>query len=266
MRNELFHIGPLTIYGYGTMIALGILAGVLMISKRAAEYRCDENRAFSLIVLCLACGFASAKAAYWIVNWREILADPGFIVDTLKDGLVVMGGLIGGIAAGVLYCRKNQLPSLRYLDLLFPSVALGQGFGRIGCLLAGCCYGIPADAHWGITFHESPFAPAGIPLVPVQLYASALNFLNALVLTTCAARLKRRGEDGHGQITALYLILYSLGRFGLEFLRGDTERGTIGILSTSQFLSCLLLVAGAIVMIRSHAGEKRERGTGAAKS
>ncbi len=245
MKNELFHLGPLTIYGYGTMIALGILAACLMISLRAKKEGADEDMAFHLVIVSLTGGFLAAKLTYWIINWQEIAADPYFIVDTIQDGFVVMGGLAGGIAACLAACRRRNLSFGRYFDLFMPCVALGQGFGRLGCLLAGCCYGKTAAHRPWIIFQDSPFAPDGIPLVPVQAYSSLLDFANCAFLLLYGTWLKSRGRYVDGKVGCMYLMLYSTGRFFLEFLRGDIERGFVSVLSTSQLLSLLAGGAGA---------------------
>ena len=124
-------------------------------------------------------------------------------------------------------------------DLVMPSVALAQGFGRIGCFLAGCCYGMPTHSHFAIVFHDSDFAPNNIPLVPTQLISSGLDFLHCLLLLYAAKKCKKQG-----QVVSLYLICYSLGRFVLEFFRGDLNRGAVGSLSTSQFISLFIFAAG----------------------
>ena len=125
-----------------------------------------------------------------------------------------------------------------------PSVALAQGFGRIGCLLAGCCYGKETDSIFSITFHESEFAPNNVPLIPTEIYSSILDFVHFGLLLYIAGRKKR-----DGQVAACYLIFYSLGRFALEFLRGDLIRGNVGMLSTSQFISLFTGAAGVIILI-----------------
>ena len=125
-----------------------------------------------------------------------------------------------------------------------PSVALAQGFGRIGCFLAGCCYGRETDSIFSVTFRNSDFAPNHVALIPTQIYSSLLDFLHCLVLLMIAGKQKK-----DGQVAACYLIFYSLGRFVLEFFRGDLVRGSVGVLSTSQFISLFTGAAGAIMLV-----------------
>jgi len=145
MKNELFTIGPFTVYSYGFMIAVGVFAAWLTAEYRAKKYRADTDQIFFLVLWCLVGGLLGAKLLFWITEWKEVAADPGFILRTMTDGFVVYGGIIGGIIAGWLYSRITKLNFLKYFDLMIPSVALAQGFGRIGCLLAAATEKKPPD-------------------------------------------------------------------------------------------------------------------------
>lgn len=243
MKNELFSIGPFTVYGYGLMIAIGIIAAYLSGEYRAKKYNLDADRIFSIVIWAVLGGFFGAKLLYILTQLKKIMANPGLLMD-LTDGFVVYGGIIGGIFSAMLYCKIRKLPFLKYFDLLIPSVALAQGFGRIGCFLAGCCYGQETSCPIGIVFQNSAYAPNGIRLIPTQLISSGLNFLHFLLLIWFAKRKK-----GDGQVAGLYLICYSVGRFILEFFRGDLIRGSVGTLSTSQFISIFICIAGVILVI-----------------
>ena len=153
---------------------------------------------------------------------------------------------LGGVLGGFLFCRYKKINFLSYFDLALPSVALAQGFGRIGCFLAGCCYGRPTDSPIGITFTNSAYAPNGISLIPTQLISSGLDFLHFFVLLYIA-----RHKKAEGQVGGFYLIFYSIGRFILEYFRGDMERGSVGELSTSQFIAIFTLIAGIVIVAGS---------------
>ena len=129
--------------------------------------------------------------------------------------------------------------------MILPSVALAQGFGRIGCFLAGCCYGKETESVFSVIFQNSEYAPNHVALIPMQLYSGGLDFLHFLLLLLIA---RNKKEDG--QVTACYLIFYSIGRFVIEFFRGDIIRGSVGILSTSQFISIFTGIAGIVLLIR----------------
>lgn len=231
MKNELLHIGPFTIYGYGLMIAIGVISAYFTAEYRAKKQGLDPDRVFGLVVCAVLGGFLGAKLLYFITELPAIIKNPSLLLD-LSNGFVVYGGIIGGIFCCLVYCRKKGMVFLKYFDLVMPSVALAQGFGRIGCFLAGCCYGEETDSPIGIVFHESAYAPNGVKLIPTQLISSGLDFLHFLVLIWLARRVK-----ADGQVAGCYLIFYSVGRFILEFFRGDMIRGNVGVLSTSQFIS-----------------------------
>ena len=231
MKNELLTIGPVTIYGYGLMIAIGILAAYGVGEYRAKKYGLEADHVFNFVIWCVVGGFLGAKILYLITDIKNIWVNPSIVLN-FADGWVVYGGIIGGILSAMLYSKRNGLKFPAYFDLLIPSVALAQGFGRIGCFLAGCCYGKETEGLFAIVFHEPKYAPNGIRLVPTQLISSGLDFLNFFVLVWLA---KRKKADG--QIGALYLVFYSVGRFVLEFYRGELIRGSVGALSTSQFIS-----------------------------
>lgn len=237
MKNELLHIGPLTVYGYGFMIAMGVLAAWFVTEQRARRLHLAYEHIFYLVVWCAIGGFASAKILFWITNWKEFLQNPREIIGS--EGFVVYGGIIGGILVGWLYCTIKKLKFLTYFDLMMPSIALAQGFGRIGCLLAGCCYGKETTGLLAITFTDSAFAPNHVPLIPTQIYSSILDFAHFFLLLYVA---KHKKADG--QVAGCYLICYSIGRFVIEMFRGDIERGNVGIFSTSQFISIFILIIG----------------------
>lgn len=241
MKSELFHIGSFTVYGYGMMIGLGVISAYLIAEYRARKLKIDNEHIFALTIWALVGGMVGAKLLYYITIWKEVISNPKLLLD-ISDGFVVYGGIIAGILTVWIYCRVKKLNFASYFDLLIPEVAFAQGFGRIGCLLAGCCYGRETTGPLGIIFHESHFAPNGISLVPTQIISSGLNFANFFFLIWFAKRKK-----GDGQVAGMYLILYSIGRFILEFFRGDLERGSVGSLSTSQFISIFILVAGYVV-------------------
>ena len=252
MKNELFSIGGFTIYGYGLMIGLGIVAAYMMSEYRAKRRGMDSDPLISIALWGVAAGLVCAKLLYYITIWDKILEDPS-LLKNLSDGFVVYGGIVGGIFGGWLYCKVKKLPFLKYFDLVMPAVALAQGFGRIGCFLAGCCYGLQMESPISIVFTHSDFAPNHVPLLPTQLISSGLDFLHCLILLYAAKKCK-----SDGRVSALYLIFYSIGRFGLEYLRGDLVRGSVGALSTSQFISIFILAVGIILYVMCPKFKKEE--------
>lgn len=239
MYNDILKIGSLTIHGYGLMIGLGVVCAIFLAEYRAKKRGLNRDQLFSIFLLVLIFGFVGAKLLFCIVELKTILANPILIVS--GDGFVVYGGIIGGIAAVMIYCRVKKTSFLTYIDLLVPSVALAQGFGRIGCFLAGCCYGRETDSAFCIVFQNSLYAPNGVRLLPTQLIMSGGDFLIAVILLLYARKDRKKGKTA-----GLYLILYSIGRFAVEFLRND-YRGAVGFLSTSQFVSIFTLLLGILL-------------------
>ena len=236
MYNNLFSIGPVTVHGYGLMIAVGVILAVILAVLRSPKRGLDENMIYGIGIVALLSGFFGAKLLYCLINFKSFLDNPWEFLS--GSGFVVYGGIVGGVVAAMLYCRVKRVSFLKYVDLLAPSVALAQGFGRIGGFLAGCCYGRETDAWYGVTFPDGSLAPGGVQLIPTQLISSAGDFAIALLLLLYARKTRPDGKTG-----ALYLVLYSVGRFLIEFLRND-NRGSIAFLSTSQFIALFILVLG----------------------
>ena len=252
MRPDLFSIGPITIHGYGLMIGIGFLAAILIGMKRAEKHGLDKDIVFNMGLLCIVGGMLGAKILYIITEWNSIIHSKNLWSD-LAYGFVVYGGIIGGILILYVYSRFKKLNFLQYMDLIVPSVSIGQGFGRIGCLLAGCCYGRETDCPIGIVFHNSEFAPNGISLLPTQIFSSLGDFLIAGFLIWYAGKQKKDGK-----VISMYLILYGVGRFIVEIFRND-PRGNVGMLSTSQFISIFMVAFGAGMMyFVTHRKKKEE--------
>lgn len=254
MYNDLLTIGPFTIHGYGLMTAIGILAAYFTAEHRAKKKGLQPERVFGLVCWCVVLGYIGSKLLYLCTILPDLMADPGIFWRSLGDGWVVFGGILGGILGGYLYCRRSKLEAWKYFDLGLVSVALAQGFGRIGCFLAGCCYGVETDCPLSVNFTHSDFAPPG-NRVPTQLISSGLDFLLFFFLILYDRKWKKRD----GEVTAWYLIFYSAGRFLLEFWRGDAARGSVGGLSTSQFIGIFTLAAGLVLLVlRRRSPEKSE--------
>ena len=219
MYNDLFSIGPITVHSYGLMIGIGVLVALLVGDYRAKKRGLNGDLLYTMTLATVVIGFLCAKVLYIIMEWSTFIKDP--ISFLSGNGFVVFGGIIGGILTIYGYCKLKKVHVLDYLDLMAPSVALAQGFGRIGCFMAGCCYGRETDSWMGIVFTNSGFAPNGIKLLPTQLIMSAGDFLIAILIFIYA-----RKEHAKGQVASMYLILYSVGRFFIEFYRND-YRGSI---------------------------------------
>lgn len=231
-------IGPVTLHMYGLLIAIGFIGALLLCNYRGKKRGLSEDTIWGIFFCAIIGGMIGSRLLFYIVELPSVLKDPS-ILWNFKNGYVVYGGIIGGVLVSFLYCRfKRKEAFLPYFDLVMPAVAMAQGFGRIGCFCAGCCYGRETDAWYGITFTHSNFAPNGVSLIPTQLISSAGDFLIFALLLLYA-----RKERENGRVGALYMILYGIGRFLVEFLRND-YRGSVGVLSTSQLISILIVAAG----------------------
>ena len=239
MLNNI-QIGPITLHMYGLMIAIGFFAALEMTLRRGRKQGYDEDIIYGIFFCAIIGGMAGTRLLYYIVELPAIIKNPS-ILWNFKNGYVVYGGIIGGIVTSMVYCRMKKTAFLPYFDLVMPAVSFAQGFGRIGCLFAGCCYGRETDAWYGITFHNSGFAPNGVKLIPTQLISSAGDFLICGLLLAYARRSPRTGR-----VAAAYLLLYGVGRFAVEFLRND-YRGSVGALSTSQLISIGIVAAGILM-------------------
>lgn len=168
------------------------------------------------------------------------------ILGTLVGGSVFYGGLFGGMLAGWIYIKKTKMNISLACDCAAPAIALFHGFGRIGCFLGGCCYGV--ESEYGIVFTNSLSEEAnGVPRVPVQLYEAAFEFALFFVLWRFLAKGKFSGR-----LLNIYLFVYPVGRFILEFWRGDEYRGRLFGLSTSQLISIVLFIISTAVFILSY--------------
>ena len=254
MHNELFSVGSFTVYGYGLMIAAGFTAAVLIGMKRAPKFGLVPDHFFNIAVYGMILGLIGSKLLYFITEIDRVIKDPSILLN-FSDGFVLYGGVIGGVLTAMFYCRRKKIDFLSYFDLSMPSVVIAQGFGRIGCLLAGCCYGAQTDAWYGIIFPSSSVSPSGIPLIPTQIISSAGDFIIGFILIAAANKNKTPGRIG-----ALYMLLYGTGRFIIEFFRND-PRGTVSILSTSQFISVFIILAAVVMLLKLSKNQKGNEGS-----
>lgn len=250
MYNNLFSIGPFTVHGYGLLIAIGVILAYFDVLNRVKKSGGDTSKLDSIAVWIFGFGFLGSKLLYWLTQLDVLFANPLQLFD-LTSGYVVYGGIIGGLVGGYFYSKKEKISFLAYCDYIIPGVALAQGFGRIGCFLSGCCFGLESSGPLSVIFPVGSLAPSGVALFPIQLLCSGLDFIHYFILIFF---IKKKQSDG--QVGALYLILYSLGRFIIEFFRGDLIRGSVGQLSTSQFISIFMFVTGLFFFIRCYYKKK----------
>ena len=241
---------------YGLMIVTGLIIANII----GAFIQKKNKREFEDLLLieafCLAGGFAGAKILYLIVEWKNIDWSQAFssfeaFAQFLGSGFVFYGGLIGGLLTIFIANKIHNLDIGFYFYHYIFLIPLIHGFGRIGCFLAGCCYGIPYDGPLAVVFPEGSFAVPGVKLFPVQIVEAVFLILIAIIVAifTYAVKLKYNTE--------LYLILYAILRFFLEDYRYDPERGFYFGLSTSKWISIFMFTAAVVsIIIRSRMKSK----------
>jgi len=240
MKPVLFEFSFVKIYGYGLMITIGIIAALFLLSYRSKKKLYNEDNIWDMAMLIFIFGIIGGKVMYIVTDIKYILQQPS-VLKNVGYGFVIYGAVFGGILAVYLYSAKKGWNTLSVCDLVIPCLPLAQGFGRIGCFLAGCCYGRETSLPIGVEFHNSPFAPANVQLYPTQIFSSIFDFMLAIFLLWYGRR-----ERKNGRVFSLYLIIYSIGRFLIEFLRGD-PRGSVSIFSTSQFISLFIVFIGIVL-------------------
>ncbi|MBW8867389.1 MAG: prolipoprotein diacylglyceryl transferase [Acidobacteria bacterium] len=249
MYPRLFEAGPITVYTYGVLLAAAYLLGLQLARVRAKARGLDANRVLDLGIYIIIAALIGAKLLLLITDFRTFSSNPRELLTLARSGGVFYGGLILAVAVALVYIRKIGLPLWTTCDVFAPGIAVGHVVGRFGCLFAGCCYGKPTTLPWGITFSD-PFAaanvgtPLGVPLHPTQIYeAGAEAIILGILLAT-----ERKGRPYPGRTFWLYMLLYAISRFVIEFFRGD-ERGAVGMFSTSQFISILLAPLAVVMLV-----------------
>jgi phosphatidylglycerol---prolipoprotein diacylglyceryl transferase len=259
MHPVLFQFGPFTIYTYGVLAAAGFLLGLWWAYRQAPRAGLDPRTIWNLGVYGILAALVVSKIWYVFSMWSYFVANPRalFSLETLQSAGTFYGGVVGGILWVLFYARLRKLPLLGVLDLSAAPVALGHSIGRVGCFVAGCCYGKPTSLPWGVTF-TNPIAarisgtPMNISLHPTQLYEAGGEFLNFLLLVWIGTR-----QRFSGQLIGAYFILYGLERGSIEFVRDDPGRTLMfhDSVSLMQLVSVGLLLAGAFLWWRGLRGE-----------
>lgn len=248
MHPELADLGGITLYSYGFMIAVGAILGVsymAMQGRREAGLTFDQTN--SLFLLIFVAAFVGGKVFLFFEDPAFYSSHPGKLLT--GRGFVFYGSFLFAVPVMIWFFRKNRLDKWVMLDVMAVTTCLVHASGRVGCFLAGCCYGTPTTAFTGVSFRhpESHAKPAGVPLHPTQLYEAVYILIVMAVLLWL--RPMRRFK---GQLFLIYLLAYSAGRFVIEFYRGDLARGYVvkGYVSNSQFVSLLIFFAVLYFYVR----------------
>jgi len=243
---NLFTLGPFTLHTYGLLIALGALLGVqvtIFLAKKEGFNSPQISESLYQLLLYLSIGgILGGRLAYVLLFWNEFSSNPLALFKVWEGGLVFYGGFIGALLSYPLWQRKNKnLLWRKVADWVAPALAFGHALGRLGCFAAGCCYGIPTRKPWGVIFKNlNSLAPLHHSLHPTQIYEFLyLIFLGGFLLFR--SHQKNKGKTlKDGTIFAEYLLLYSLGRFIIEFFRADIP--LLWSLTPGHVLSALLFI------------------------
>jgi len=247
VRPLLFAWGPLRVHGYGFMIALGGILSFWFLRRRARDVGLKSDEDFWLLVnAVLIGGFAGGRLLYLAEYTRPFSPEFWRTLVSPSRGFSVFGAFVGVPLGAWIFCRWTKTPFARILDAICVMAPFWHVFGRLGCLLAGCCHGRPTKLPWGLVFRDPgsmvPRMWLGVPLHPTQLIEAALDAFIAAVLY----RLFERGGKP-GLVCALYFALYGALRFGVEFLRGDTAPLAFG-LTAAQALGLGLIASSGVVL------------------
>jgi len=242
----LFQFGPITIYSYGVMMALGFIAAGWTLGKELQRRGKDPNLASTFVLWAAIGGLIGARLLFLVEEWRAFLNDPWPLLFT-GAGFVWYGGLIGGVVGVTLCIYRYGLSWGEMMDAVAPSIALGHGIGRIGCHLAGDGdWGPVTTLPWGVAYPHAIVGwdfPPGVRVHPTPLYETTAYLLVFAFLWS-----RRTKTPEPGTQFGWYLVLASTARFFLEFVRVNPP-WVLG-LSQAQLLSVMLVSAGAVLLLR----------------
>lgn len=252
MHPYLFRFGSFAVPTYGILVAIGMAVAIWITTRLARRDGLKPELVANLAIYCAFAGIIGAKLFMFLFDWRLYADNPSEIFSraTLQAAGVFQGGLFLALIVAYVYMRTMGLPWLRTADVFAPSIAIGHAIGRIGCLMAGCCFGRECTLPWAITYHNPEAravsdTPLGIPLHPAPLYESAGDLLIFLFLYRRSFQPHRQGE-----IIGLYLVLYSALRIIVEFFRFH-EQNTVAGLSLTQWISAGFLLGGLLLLWRN---------------
>jgi phosphatidylglycerol:prolipoprotein diacylglycerol transferase len=264
-----FPVASVPVFGYGFMLLIGFLTALAFARRQARLAGIDPEIMYDMGYWLLVPGIVGGRLAYLVQHGEHLFINANgerlsglqllfAAVNLSQGGLVLIGAMAGGAIGFFAFCARRKIPALALADVIVPSIFIGIAFGRMGCLMNGCCFGDACSLPWGITFPKGsvpfevladrgfvdPTAAATMPLHPTQIYMA----IDGLILA-CVTALYFRVRTRPGDVLALGCILCAITRILVEFLRND-EMGQLGTRFTiSQYYSLGILAAGIGIAI-----------------
>ncbi len=231
-----FRIFGIEIMWYGVLISTGVLFGVLVALRECRRTGFKEDNLLDFLLIAIPSAIVGARAYYVIFSWDFYSRNPSQIINIRNGGLAIHGALIAGIIVGILFCKKRKINVLELLDIVIPSVSLGQAIGRWGNYINQEAYGGPTNLPWGIVVN-------GQKVHPTFLYESIMDILIFIFLIW----FRKNKKTTQGQVLSLYMILYSAARFFVEGLRTDSLM-FMGM-RVAQLVSLSAIIAGIAMWV-----------------
>lgn len=251
MHRVILRLGGVEVTSWGVMLVIAFIAGIWLAERRCQKYGVPRAIIPDLSLVLIVAGVVGGRLAYVIENFSSYAEHPGEIFKVWEGGLIFYGGFILAIVCGIIFVKRKHISVARMMDIAAPSVALGLGFARIGCFLNGCCYGKQTNLPWGVVFPSD--SPAGwvfdapIPIHPAQLYSSIGAFSILAILLVVEKKGMRRAS---GYLFLMFLVLYSVGRFFIDFLRYyEPKVYLLGGLTHNQFVSIFIFLGSCVIIL-----------------
>ena len=250
----------LVINFYGLFMAIGLILAILLLYKTSKLRPIDSNKLINFSLLMIIVGLCGTRIFYVIFHWPEFRGRSWLDMAAFwRGGLMFQGGPILAVLVALVTLRRFGLKVWPTADAIAPSLALGQGVGRIGCFFAGCCYGEATTLSnpLAVIFPVGSLAPHGAPLWPTQLMESAGLLL--LFITLMMLLRKERYKRRPGLIAAFYLLGSGLLRFGVDFFRGD-NRGELFFSVIPTTLTAIIIAFIGLILIFYLTANSRKTG------
>ena len=256
--EEIFHIGGIRLKWYGFLIASAVLIGVNLSMWLAKKRQIDPELIADLAIWLVLGAIPCARLYYVAFQWPNYAQHLDQIVKIWEGGIAIHGAIIGGTIAAIIFAKIKRVSFWQLADLVVPSVALGQAIGRWGNFFNSEAFGSPTDLPWKlfIPLNSRPYEYRTFDYFhPTFLYESVWNLLVFALLMWLFIDDTRRNRLKAGSLFLIYVVAYSIGRFGVEGLRTDSLM--LGSLKMAQAISLVGIVIGSIGLLWLYIRQRR---------